>query len=93
MPMIDRPSGFPIGGACRGCDRVVFGGAAWLISIRPPHDFGGDAHAAKNRAGKLGKEADCFQLERSPGGTCTHLKAPQRRTHLNCPGFAGGIVV
>jgi hypothetical protein len=48
---------------------------------------------AKNRAGKLGKEADCFQLERSPGGTCTHLKAPQRRTHLNCPGFAGGIVV
>jgi hypothetical protein len=60
---------------------LFFGGVAWLISIRPSHDFGGDAHVAKNRAGKLGKEADCFQLERSPGGTCTHLKAPQRRTH------------
>jgi hypothetical protein len=39
---------------------LFFGGVAWLISIRPSHDFGGDAHVAKNRAGKLGKEADCF---------------------------------
>jgi hypothetical protein len=60
---------------------LFLGGVAWLISIRPSHDFGGDADVAQNGAGKLGKEADWFQLERSPSGTCTHLKTPQRRTH------------
>ena len=60
---------------------LFLGGVAWLISIRPSQDFGGDADVAQNGAGKLGKKADWFQLERSPGGTCTHLKTPQWRTH------------
>jgi hypothetical protein len=59
MPMLDRPSGFRLRGACRGGDRVFLGGVAWLISIRPSHDFEGDADVAQNGAGKLEKEADC----------------------------------
>ena len=59
---------------------LFLGGVAWLISIRPSHDFGGDADVAQNGAGKLGKEADRFQLERLPGGTCTLENAATAQT-------------
>jgi hypothetical protein len=33
---------------------LFLGVVAWWISVRPSHDFGGDADVAQNGAGKLG---------------------------------------
>jgi hypothetical protein len=35
---------------------LFLGGVAWLISIRPPHDFGGDAHARRTERASLEKK-------------------------------------
>src|SRR5271170_8512771 len=83
-PAISAFPGIPVGSACTS---VVSRFARRSLTLRPAHAHGHQVATAIQRLQTfrhLHACSGCFRLERMPGGTCTHWKAPPFTAHGTC---------